>query len=85
MVHTFVLAPNFVSATPSMDILFPMDFEGETIAKESSLSADEDHLRKPQSNYRAMDSQFIYIYKISLALILMEPCRGDVRKIVRAI
>jgi hypothetical protein len=24
MVHPFVLAPNFVSATPSMDILFPI-------------------------------------------------------------
>jgi hypothetical protein len=24
MVHLFVLAPNFVSATPSMDILFPI-------------------------------------------------------------
>ena len=24
MVHPFVLAPNFVSVTPSMDILFPI-------------------------------------------------------------
>ena len=29
MVHPFTSAPNFVSVTPSMGVLFPMDTEGQ--------------------------------------------------------
>jgi hypothetical protein len=37
MVHPFVLAPNFVSATPSMDILFPILGRNEVSTRWSSF------------------------------------------------
>ena len=37
MVHPFVLAPNFVSATPSLDILFPILGKNE-VSKQYSFS-----------------------------------------------
>jgi hypothetical protein len=36
MVHSFVFAPNFVSVTPSMDILFPKEEKYKTILKKKS-------------------------------------------------
>ena len=37
MVHPFILAPNFVSATPSMDILFPILGRNEVSTRWSSF------------------------------------------------
>jgi hypothetical protein len=37
MVHPFILAPNFVSATPSMDILFPILGRNEVSMRWSSF------------------------------------------------
>jgi hypothetical protein len=42
MVHPFVSAPNFVSVTPSMGVLFPILRRGKVL-KKVLLSAD--HLR----------------------------------------
>jgi hypothetical protein len=50
MVHPFVLAPNFVSVTPSMGILFPILGSRPTLGREAPWSCK---LYMPQGNARA--------------------------------